>query len=229
MSATVFALIPWFTIGFGSVFAFGLAALFLRGVSRRATTVLVVSAAVYAVALAVFFATVDDTPDDSLSPVATTALLVMFIGGGIEAAACSPLIAGLARGSFGQLDEIVKQERNEVARDPAVRRAIQQRERRDLARKILADDRALANTLHIGRPDLKRDFADGGLVDVNHCPISVFLKLPGIDRDMATRIVSARERLDGLRSPADLVVEADIPSEVVDGLKDVLVFPLDEP
>lgn len=225
----VFALIPWVTLGFGSPFSFGLAALFLRGMSRRATAVLAVSALVYTAAVALFFATVDDTPDSSLSATATTALLIMFVGAGIEAAICSPWIAGLVRGSAGRLDEIVEEERNEVAHDPAVRLAIQLRERRELARKILADDRALANTLRIGRPDLERDFVDGGLVDVNHCPASVFASMPGMNAEMAERIVSARERLDGLRSPADLVVEADVPSEVVDGLKDVLVFPLDEP
>ncbi len=120
-------------------------------------------------------------------------------------------------------------ERNKLEHDPAIEAAIEQRERRKLARKIVADDHALATTLRIGRPDLLRDFADGGLVDVNHVSDGVLASLPGLDAQMARRIVGARERFDGLRSLADLVVEADIPSDVVDALEDVLVFIVDEP
>jgi hypothetical protein len=41
---------------------------------------------------------------------------------------------------------------------------------------------------------------------------------------MADRIITARERLDGLRSPADLVVHADVPGDVVDAAQETLVF-----
>ena len=234
-AAIVFALVPWITLGFGSALAFALVAVFLRGLSRFATAGLWASAALYAAALGLFFATVDDAPDDSLTPAATTALLVMFVVAGIEAVALSPLVTRTMRRSDTQLDrgDVIAQmstaERDKLAHDPSIQAAIEQRERRNLARKIVADDRALATTLRIGRPDLLRDFADGGLIDVNHVPDGVLAGLPGLDVDMARRIVSARERLDGLRSPADLVVEANIPSDVVDALNDVLVFVVDEP
>lgn len=229
VAAIVFALVPWVTLGFGSALAFALAAAFLRDIGRRATVLLSGSAAVYAAALAVFFVTVDEGPDDSLSTAAAISLVVMVVVAGIEAIICSPLIASAIRGPKGGYRDMLEDERADLAHDPAVRLAIRQRERRSLAREILRDDRALAATLHIGRPDLDRDFADGGLIDVNNCPTWVFASLPGVDVDMAERIVSARNRLDGLRSPADLVVEADVPTEVVDALKDVLVFlPLDE-
>jgi hypothetical protein len=223
--------VPWVTLGFGSALAFGFAALFLRGISRAATIALCLSAAVYAAALAMFLATVGDTADDSLSTTAATALVVMLVVAGTEAIGFSPWIAGAVRGSGPDnlIADMSADERADLAHDPAIRLAIRQRERRKLARNILSDDRALAATLHIGHPDLDRDFADGGLVDVNHVPTWVFASLPGVDVDMAERIVSARERLDGLRSPADLVVEANVPSEVVDALTDVLVFLVDEP
>jgi hypothetical protein len=234
-AAIVFALVPWITLGFGSALAFGFAAVFLRGLSRRATAVLWASAALYAAALGLFFATVDDAPGDSLTSTATTALVVMLVVAGTEAVVLSPWIARTMRRSDVRRDDgdVIAQmstaARNKLEHDPAIEDAIEQRERRKLARKILTDDRALATTLRIGRPDLLRNFADGGLVDVNHVSVGVLASLPGLDVDMARRIVNARERFDGLRSPADLIVEADIPSDVVDALKDVLVFIVDEP
>ncbi len=233
-AAIVFALVPWITLGFGSALAFAFAAVFLRGLSRLASAGLWASAALYAAALGLFFATVDDAPDDSLTSTATTALVVMFIVAGIEAVALSPWVTRTMRRSGAPLDrgdvlvQMSTAERDKLAHDPSIRAAVEQRERRNLARKIVADDRALATTLRIGRPDLVRDFADGGLIDVNHVPEGVLAALPGLDVDMARHIVSARERLDGLRSPADLVVEAHVPSDVVDALKDVLVFVIDE-
>jgi hypothetical protein len=234
LAAAVFALVPWITLGFGSTLAFAFAAVFLRGLSRLASTGLWVSAALYAAALGLFFATVDDAPDDSLTATASTALIVMFVVAGIEAMALSPWVARTMRRSDASLDrgDVIAQmstaERNKLEHDPAIHAAIEQRERRSLAREILANDRTLAKTLCIGRPDLHRDFADGGLIDVNHVSDRVLCSLPGVNADMADRIVSARERLDGLRSPADLVVEANIPSDVVDALTEVLVFPVDE-
>jgi Helix-hairpin-helix motif len=235
VAATAFALVPWITLGFGSAIAFALAAAFLRGVSRRLSITLGVSAAAYAAALGLFFATVDDAPGDSLTPTATVALIVMLVVAGTEALALSPWILRELRGSATELDsanvmaEMSRTERHELEHDPAIRAAIEQRERRKLAREILANDRALAKTLCIGRPDLHRDFADGGLIDINHVPYTVLASLPGINVEMARRIVSARDSLDGLRSPADLVVDADVPSEVVDAVKDVLVFVVDQP
>jgi len=65
---------------------------------------------------------------------------------------------------------------------------------------------------------------DGGLIDVNHVPRRVLTTIPGVDTDMADRILTARERLDGLGSPADLVVHADVPSEVVEAAEESLIF-----
>jgi hypothetical protein len=234
IAAIVFALAPFVTIGFGTALAFGFAAVFLRGVSRRATATLALSAVVYAAATAVYFATYA-TPDGSLPASASAALIVMLIVGGIEAIAFSPWIASTMRPTRTPItrDDVIgsmtRREREKLRNDPVVRSAIRQRERRRLAREILTDDRALANTLHIGRPDLHPDFDDGGLIDVNHAPPAALAALPGVGAAAADRIVTARERLDGLRSPADLVVEANVPTEIVDALTDRLVFPVDEP
>jgi len=162
----VFALVPWITLGFGSALAFAFAAVFLRGLSRLASAGLWASAALYAAALGLFFATADDTPGDSLTSTASAALIVMFVVAGIEAIVLSPWVARTMRRSevaaLDQADVIAQMstaERNKLEHDPALEAAIEQRERRKLARKIVADDHALATTLRIGRPDLLRDFA----------------------------------------------------------------------
>jgi hypothetical protein len=53
---------------------------------------------------------------------------------------------------------------------PAVMAALQARQQREAARAIVARDAQLARELRIGRPDLPRQFDDGGLVDLNHAP-----------------------------------------------------------
>jgi hypothetical protein len=222
--AIVFALTPWVTLGWGTPFAFAFAALVRRSVLLGAAAV------VYAVALTVLFATAgrpDGTTADSLFG---GSLIVAMLIGGVHAAACSPWIAmGVRRkvprrGLRDELSEASAQERAALAYDPALRLALRQRERRRLAREIVANDPSLAAELAIGRPDLDRDFVDGGLIDVNGVPAWILTDLPGFTQAMADRVVAARDHHEGLRSAADLVVYAHLPAEMVDALSEVLVF-----
>src|SRR5262245_54509974 len=104
-AAIVFAVVPWITLGFGSALTFALAAVFLRGLGRIFTASLWVSAAIYAASLALFFATVDDAPDGSLTPTATAALIVTLVVAGSEAILLSPLVARAMRRSDASLDQ----------------------------------------------------------------------------------------------------------------------------
>jgi hypothetical protein len=228
IAAVVFALLPWATLGFGAPVVYLLAAVFLGGTGWRMTVTLWASTALYAAAVAVFMFN-DNQPDGAdLNGLGTAALLVMLLGAGLEAIVLSPWVArrvaGRRSAADGVIDAIAEDERADLAANPALRLAIRQRERRTLARQIIGQDPALADSLHIGRPDLDRDFVDGGLIDVNHVPHWVLTTIPGVDADMADRIITARERLDGLRSPADLVVHADVPGDVVDAAQETLVF-----
>jgi DNA uptake protein ComE-like DNA-binding protein len=225
---------PFASLGFGTAFMFCCAALFLRGISRAASIGLWASTAVYAVATGVFLTNSSSVTGSLQDNLSTVAIGVTVFIGGCEAVVLAPWLVRRLRGpNTADANELIadmsSNERAELAHDPAVRLAIHQRERRKMALDIVAKDRALATTLCIGRPDLLRDFDDGGLIDVNHVPLAVFATLPGIDVEMARRINSARQRFDGLRSPADLVVHADIPPEVVAALDDRLIFVADEP
>jgi hypothetical protein len=108
--------------------------------------------------------------------------------------------------------------------DPAVIAALARRQRREEARKLLDRDPALAAELRIGRPDLPRHFDDGGLIDVNTVPVQVLSQLPGLRPEDVEQILTARVAPLGLHSVEDLIVTADVPADVAESLREVLVF-----
>jgi hypothetical protein len=110
------------------------------------------------------------------------------------------------------------------AGDPAVAAAIEARERRQRARAMLASDPALARELRIGRPDLPRQFEDGGLVDVNHVPAQVLVDRLGLSPEEAARVVEARAQLGRYGGPAELAVYAELPDAAVEAVRDRLLF-----
>ncbi|MGH3814136.1 MAG: hypothetical protein ACRDUV_17085, partial [Pseudonocardiaceae bacterium] len=109
--------------------------------------------------------------------------------------------------------------------DPAVLAAQQRLARREEARALLAGNPVLAAELRIGRPDLGRQYDDGGLVDVNHVPAEVITRELGIPRPVAEQIVAQRTRVGGFHSADDLVVycEAVTPHQVA-VVRDRLLF-----
>jgi hypothetical protein len=107
---------------------------------------------------------------------------------------------------------------------PAMAAALADRELRQQARAIVAGDPALARELRIGRPDLLRQFNDGGLVDVNHVPNQVLAERLGLSPAEAARVVEARERLGGFSSAAELCAFAEVPDATIDPVQERLVF-----
>jgi hypothetical protein len=110
------------------------------------------------------------------------------------------------------------------ASDPAMAAALAARERREQAKAITTSDPALALELRIGRPDLPRQFDDGGLVDVNHVPAPVLVDRLGLSQEEAGRVLEARERLGRFGSPAELEVYAELPDATVEAVRDRLLF-----
>jgi DNA uptake protein ComE-like DNA-binding protein len=105
--------------------------------------------------------------------------------------------------------------------DPAVAAALAARARRTEARRIVAEDPVLARELRIGRPDLARDYDDGGLVDLNEAPAGAIAAACGIDPAVAARIVQARD-VTGVPMAAvdDVFVHTDIPVALWDRIRD---------
>jgi uncharacterized RDD family membrane protein YckC len=95
---------------------------------------------------------------------------------------------------------------------------------RDKARRIAKRNPRLADELGIGRPDLRRNFNDGGLIDVNHVPEPYLLHLPGVDQDLASRIVGHRQSVGGFHTAGDLEVTLDVKPGTLDEARDLMIF-----
>ena len=107
---------------------------------------------------------------------------------------------------------------------PAMAAALADRDLRQQAKAIVAGDPALARELRIGRPDLPRQFNDGGLIDVNHVPNQVLVERLGLSPAETARVVEARERLGGFSSAAELCAFAEVPDAALDPVQDRLLF-----
>ncbi len=109
--------------------------------------------------------------------------------------------------------------------DPAVLAAQQRLARREESRALLTSNPALAAELRIGRPDLGRQYDDGGLVDINHVPAEVIARELGLPAPVAEEIVVQRTRVGGFHSADDLVVYCDaVTPHQVAVLRDRLLF-----
>lgn len=92
------------------------------------------------------------------------------------------------------------------------------------ARHIVQTNPALARELRIGRPDLPREYDDGGLVDVNHVPGAVLASQLGLTQQEVTNVIAARDKLGKFTSADELRTCAELPPGRVDELRDLMVF-----
>jgi|SRR5579862_1198901 len=106
----------------------------------------------------------------------------------------------------------------------AIAQAEDRIERRKEARRLAETDPALARDLHIGRPDVPRDYDDGGLVDVNHVPGAVLAAGLGLTPDEVTDVIAARDKLGKFTSADELCAYTELPPDRVDELRDLMIF-----
>ena len=97
-------------------------------------------------------------------------------------------------------------------------------ERRKDARHLAETDPALARDLGVGRPDLPRDYDDGGLVDVNHVPGDVLAAHLGLASHEVTDVLAARDKLGRFTSADELCAYTDLSPDRVDELRDLMIF-----
>jgi hypothetical protein len=109
--------------------------------------------------------------------------------------------------------------------DPALLAAKARMQRRWEARAILRNDRVLAAELRIGRPDLPRQWEDGGLVDINHVPAATLTTELELPPPVAATVVAVRDRLGGFSGPEELIVYCDaVTPDRLALIRDRLVF-----
>jgi hypothetical protein len=106
----------------------------------------------------------------------------------------------------------------------AVAAARDKLERRKEARHLVATNLALARDLKIGRPDLPRDYDDGGLVDVNHVPGAVLASALALAPSEVTDVLAARRKLGRFGSADELCAYTQLSPDRVDELRDLMIF-----
>jgi hypothetical protein len=90
---------------------------------------------------------------------------------------------------------------------------------------IIGGNPPLAAELRIGRPDLQRQYDDGGLVDVNHVPAPVLATELDLPPQVAAAITAERERLGGFGSPEEIMVYCGgVTPDRLDLIRDRLIF-----
>jgi hypothetical protein len=200
LGTIVWALIPLLSFGLLVPVPFVYAAVRLRQRWMWIVT------AVYVIAwLACFLATF--APDESLADNLGGTMIVVL-------AAAGTTHAFLLRGRVFAPPPI----------QPAMANALAAKQRRTEAKAIASRDVALALELRIGRPDLPRQFDDGGLVDINHVPPHVLVDQLDLSAEQAGQVVEARDRLGGFAGINELIAFTPLSAGAVDGLQEHLVF-----
>ena len=175
----------------------------------------------YAAVVAVTFVLFGLSPRDAagqstgvLSSVGVVLALGLMLGGCVH-------LVGVRRRAFGLPTTPARASVNPHAADPAVAAALAVRARRAQARQLAADDPLLARELRIGRPDLTRDYDDGGLVDLNTAPTRAISEVCEIAPHLAQQLVDLRGDQDGTWTGVDDVFAyLDVPVSAWDRIRD---------
>ncbi|SDU74547.1 hypothetical protein [Jiangella alkaliphila] len=99
---------------------------------------------------------------------------------------------------------------------PAVREVLAGRERRRQAREIVARDPAMALELSIGRPDARRSYDDGGLVDLNNAGADGLATALGWPIETAEAFVVARDLRGGYASLDEVAALSGLETALLD-------------
>ncbi|MER7244861.1 helix-hairpin-helix domain-containing protein [Kribbella sp. NPDC000426] len=136
---------------------------------------------------------------------------------------CTAWLAGTAH-ALAFRSAVFAPATQETAMEEAADAARDRRALRAQARRLAADDPGLARELGIGRPDVQRNFDDGGLIDVNSVPAEVLQRLPGMTAELAQRVVQVRESRGPYTSVDELSVFAELPPDLADRLGPYFLF-----
>lgn len=107
---------------------------------------------------------------------------------------------------------------------PGTESVLARRDSRDRYRQLIEQDRSLARSMHVGRPDVPRDYDDGGLLDLNSIPANALAQHGGLSPAEAAEIVEMRGQLGRFVSMDELLAYAQLPETTATRLRDVAVF-----
>ena len=144
-------------------------------------------------------------------------LVILLAGGGA-------LHAFIAFGSEAPGPAIARPETADQLNREALATARGRMERRKEAREIAGRDPVLTRELRIGRPDLPRNYDDGGLVDVNQVPGEILQSGLGLSPGEAAAVVAARDKIGRFSSPDEVTTYAELPPDRLDNIRDWMIF-----
>ncbi|WP_214103475.1 helix-hairpin-helix domain-containing protein [Acrocarpospora catenulata] len=202
----LWAFAPLVTCGFATPFTIGYAA------AKRRSWWLGTAAVGYAAGMTAWLAianTYDHPVPGFLASIMVIGLFGSWIGGTIHALLIRTLVFPCA----------VRPTPNEQVLEQAKYRRQLRQEARELARR----DPALAKELRVGRPDLPRQYDDGGLIDINHVPGRVLGTVPGLTPELVARILDARTTAL-FTSAEELSITLDLPVDLNDELTEYSVY-----
>jgi hypothetical protein len=111
--------------------------------------------------------------------------------------------------------------------NPAIAAVESARARRRDARELAERDPLMARELCIGRPDLPRQYDDGGLVDLNAAPAAAIADVCQVPMAVAQELVTTRAHLGRFSSVEEAIVYANVPGDDVHGLRErAIVLPI---
>ncbi len=185
---------------------FGTPAGFLYAAFRSGARRLYAWALMWAVLVAVGVVMTEIGPEDgALDTGGSLFLFAVWFGGAAHALAARPeYVRRLA--ASGDVD--------------AARSRLQQRAR---AKELARSDPELARELGVGRPELPGAQAMG-VVDVNHASAEALAQLPGVNAELADRLVAVREEVGGFRSAPELGAVIDVDATTVERIGRAAVF-----
>ncbi|WP_131739722.1 ComEA family DNA-binding protein [Actinomadura roseirufa] len=204
--SVTWAALPFLSLGYATPFTFAAAAVW-----RRSAHLVVATAAYLGIFVLMLLLLPGMGGEDGTQGLVGVLLFLLAVGG------CGH--AFLIRRKVFDPDGL-----SGVDNEAVVERVRRQRLLRDRARELAGSDPGLAKELRIGRPDLPRQYKDGGLIDVNHAPAEVLSLLPGITPELAGRIERVRAQTGGFVSAEELSAVAGLPPALTADVADYAVF-----
>lgn len=101
---------------------------------------------------------------------------------------------------------------------------LQRRGQRRQYRELVNRDASLAASMRVGRPDLARDFDDGGLVDVNSMPTEGLQRFAGMTSAEATEVQRLRGDLGRFSGISELEAFSTLSQSTLTRLREIAVF-----
>lgn len=149
-----------------------------------------------------------DTPTGVLGNLGGVCLLMLWLGG-------IGLMAWL----------LVRRSRLQARDDlPGVRAERERSRLRQQYRELAVQDPALASRIGVGRPDLARNFDDGGLVDLNNVAREHLVRALPLTAEEAVRVADARDLLGRFVSVEEVASYAVLPDPATERLREIAVF-----